>query len=133
MLPLEEMVELTHAMLTAGATIGRGGWSYAQLSVLGVATPLKKGWRRKLEGSFVPANDYARFLAMKNTRGKKRTPVTGFFADGAVRSIPDPRRANAVAVSRCFACDQPARKPGSSYCEVHWQVLRKHLKPKEAV
>ena len=56
---------LTVNNIKAGTSY-RGGWSKAQLSILGIKWPLKKGWLHRLAGKKITQDEYDRFLSLKD-------------------------------------------------------------------
>ena len=58
-------IELTVNNIKAGASY-KGGWSKAQLSILGVNWPLKKGWIGRIAGKIITKEQYDRFLSLKD-------------------------------------------------------------------
>jgi hypothetical protein len=58
-----ESVPVTDALLEAGKTQS-GGWTKAQLEILGVAWPPQPGWKQKVRGTLIPKSDAERFLAL---------------------------------------------------------------------
>jgi hypothetical protein len=77
------MILLTHENLHKGQT-GNGGFNYAQLAALGVATPPRKGWLRRLIGTQVSAESYELFLSLKGAtqcvkkRDSELSPLAGY-------------------------------------------------------
>ena len=59
-------VELTDELIESGMS-ARGGWTKAQLAVFGVGWPPKKGWKRRLVGTFVTSEQFGEFLAHLRT------------------------------------------------------------------
>lgn len=77
---------LTREAIHAAASQG-GGWSRAQLSLLGVSWPPQRGWLSRLIGTAIPDGTYAQFLALKSKpriltakRAKNDTSTPDLFA-----------------------------------------------------
>jgi hypothetical protein len=64
-----ESVEITDEWITAGMS-DRGGWSKAQLAILGVAWPPVTGWKQRVKGRLIPQAEAERFVALRNSTGK---------------------------------------------------------------
>lgn len=58
-------MRLTAEDIEAGRS-SNGGWSRAQVELLGVEWPLVSGWKKALIGKEVPDNAYQRFVAFKD-------------------------------------------------------------------
>jgi hypothetical protein len=65
------MVTLTREMVHAGKS-NRGGWTKAQVSLLGVEWPPQPGWIERLDGTRIREETYNAFLA-----ARKDPPVKG--------------------------------------------------------
>lgn len=66
----EEMVTLTTAMFDAART-EYGGWTQAQLHVLGVSRRPKPGWKQRLIGQQIPRKLYDEFMAARSIVAKR--------------------------------------------------------------
>jgi len=58
-------MKLTNEVLELGLS-SNGGWSNKQLKLLGVKTPLRKGWKELLIGTFHNESTIDLFLKMKD-------------------------------------------------------------------
>lgn len=58
-------VFITQKLIESGAS-RFGGWSHAQLRLLGVEVPPRKGWRRRIDGQPIAPADARRFLALRD-------------------------------------------------------------------
>lgn len=56
-------MKLTQQMIFAGKS-AKGAWTAAQLRELGIAWPPRSGWIRRLTGTEIHGDRYARFLAL---------------------------------------------------------------------
>lgn len=66
---VDEMVELTSDLIHAGANgPSASGFSYAQLRVLGVSTPPRKGWLSNLVGKRIARSQYEKFLSLRKRK-----------------------------------------------------------------
>jgi len=77
------MAVLTKEMLKAGQS-RHGGWSRAQVALLGVKWPLLRGWQRELIGMFVSDETVDEFVAMKDLHLK---PKYGAFHPKVLRRM----------------------------------------------
>lgn len=59
------MVTLSTESIREGESL-RGGFSAAQLKLVGLSYPLRHGWRERLVGLRIPKEDYERFVALKD-------------------------------------------------------------------
>ncbi len=59
------MVRITNRLIKDGASMN-GGWSEEQLALLGVSWPPKKGWKGRIIGRWISAEQAARFLWLKD-------------------------------------------------------------------
>ena len=59
-----EMISVTDELIEAGKS-ERGGWTKAQLAILGVAWPPESGWKRKAIGEKIPQAEAWRFVALR--------------------------------------------------------------------
>jgi hypothetical protein len=59
----EELVTVTAELIEAGRS-ERGGWSKAQLALLGVPWPPPAGWKEVVVGRAIPRPDAKRFLQL---------------------------------------------------------------------
>ena len=64
------LVPITEELLQAGAS-RRGAWSRAQMEVLGVKWPLKRGWKRHVIGATISYAAAERFVTLKNVHLSK--------------------------------------------------------------
>jgi len=64
-------IVLTRENIHAGKS-ERGGWTRAQLALLGVAWPPMKGWLSALIGTELAKADYLAFLTSRNRRELKQ-------------------------------------------------------------
>jgi len=64
-------MKLTREMIQSGASIA-GGWNRAQLTVLGVSWPPKKGWAKALAGTEISEDAYAQFLKLKKSENDQQ-------------------------------------------------------------
>ena len=58
-------MQLTEEILEQGIS-RNGGWSNAQLRVLGVKIPLRSGWKKRIIGKFFEEIEIKRFLELKD-------------------------------------------------------------------
>lgn len=65
------MLTLTDELIEKGKT-ERGGYTYAQMLVLGCSVPFRKGWKRKIIGTTISEEDYQRFLDARYMRQPKK-------------------------------------------------------------
>lgn len=63
----EELVAVTTELIEAGQS-DRGGWSKAQLALLGVSWPPPPGWKGEVIGRLVPQADAERFVQLRGGR-----------------------------------------------------------------
>lgn len=73
---------VTEDILRRGCS-DRGGWTNRQLSLLGIDTPLPKGWRRNIVGKRVPARNVLLFIRLKN----HHLPAPGFSLFGGAFDV----------------------------------------------
>lgn len=64
-----ETIEITERLIEAGQSEA-GGWNQAQLELLGVRWPPKRGWKRRIRGSLMLRVKAARFLALRGVTKK---------------------------------------------------------------
>jgi len=62
-MPADTTIQISEGFLRAGAS-ARGGWTREQLSLLGVAWPLPKGWKHAIIGQVIDIAHAQRFLAI---------------------------------------------------------------------
>ena len=62
---LLESVTITDRLLDAGKS-ERGGWSKAQLTILGVAWPLQTGWKDRVRGRIISQSKAERFVSLRS-------------------------------------------------------------------
>lgn len=67
------MVPVTADLIRAGRS-RRGAWSRAQLTLIGVPWPLKRGWKRKVIGTFISEISAQRFVQLRNAHLLSPTP-----------------------------------------------------------
>lgn len=60
-------MQITEELLAEGRS-GPGGWSKAQVTILGVEWPLRKGWKARIMGREISEADAARFLRLRIER-----------------------------------------------------------------
>lgn len=65
-----EHVIITEKFLEAGYS-SKGALTYSQLNLLGIPTPSKSGWRKKLLGTEIPKSIADEFLNLKDLKGSK--------------------------------------------------------------
>jgi len=58
----DEFLTLTSKMLHDASTCGYHGFNAAQLAVLGMKWPPKKGWLKRLIGSTITTSQYLKFV-----------------------------------------------------------------------
>lgn len=63
------MPEINDELLQAGRS-SNGGWNQAQFALLGVAWPPQKGWKLRLIGTPIEADQVELFLALKDSHLK---------------------------------------------------------------
>lgn len=63
------MLTLTHELIESGMT-PRGAWTRAQLAVLGVSWPPRRGWKEALVGKQLSESAYGLFLEAARVKGK---------------------------------------------------------------
>jgi len=71
----EDLMPITAELLNAGQS-DRGGWSKAQLALVGVAWPPLPGWKLGAIGRLIRRADAERFVAL---RGGRHTEGPGLF------------------------------------------------------
>lgn len=77
-------MRLSEEMIRAGSLTG-GALKKAQLALLGVKWPPRKGWIQRLVGKEIDAETYRRFLALKGAPEKdRRCPKCGTVVHGTV-------------------------------------------------
>jgi hypothetical protein len=64
----QQRVVITNDFIEAGMTPG-GGWNRAQLAVIGVAWPPRRGWKRQSIGKEIDTETAQRFLDLNQKRG----------------------------------------------------------------
>jgi hypothetical protein len=62
-MPLES-VSITDELIEAGKS-KRGGWSKAQLAILGVPWPPESGWKQKVRGRTISQSEAERFVTLR--------------------------------------------------------------------
>lgn len=60
-------VPVTAQLIEAGKSV-KGGWSQAQLAILGIAWPPPKGWIQQVIGRTIPKWDADRFVALRGCK-----------------------------------------------------------------
>lgn len=65
----DKMVELTIPLLELMKT-GNGGYTYKSLKLLGVETPPKKGWRKKLVGKLIKPSTAEKLMEISKKRNE---------------------------------------------------------------
>jgi len=78
----EPMVTLTHELIHSAAT-NWGGFTKAQLAVLGISYPPRHGWLRRLCGTEIPLAMWEQFLAKRGQRAKGQKRWLLVFSDGS--------------------------------------------------
>jgi len=58
-------LEITNKLLAEGLS-DRGGYSKQQVALLGLAWPLKKGWKRAILGKMINESDAKEFIRLSN-------------------------------------------------------------------
>jgi hypothetical protein len=90
---------LTHELIESGQS-RVGGWSAAQLLLLGIQWPPRQGWKRRLVGTQIKRSDFQKFLALKDahldSKDAGQWAFRQFMADEATQKGP---RAGNVPVS----------------------------------
>lgn len=71
---------VTHEFILAGMS-GNGGWSRAQLELLGIQWPPVQGWKWRAIGTVIPDSDADLFLALK---GKKKAEIKRQMREGTL-------------------------------------------------
>ena len=97
-----EHVFLTQQMADDARTEA-GGYTRAQVEVLGLAFPPKKGWLRAFIGKPMPLDQWQRFVEAANVRAtKKKNKAAQTSADQTTTPIfpADPRQSQNAAKSR---------------------------------
>ncbi len=61
-----ELVIVTDELIEAGKS-ERGGWSKAQLALLGVTWPPEFGWKNRVRGRAISKADADRFVALRRS------------------------------------------------------------------
>lgn len=64
-----ETAVITEELIESGKS-ERGGWTKAQLAILGVSWPPESGWKRKVIGAIIPQSEALRFVELRNTATK---------------------------------------------------------------
>lgn len=54
---MNRLIKLTHERLEKAKT-PKGGYNAAQLKIIGIGYPPKKGWKKELEGKMIPLSDF---------------------------------------------------------------------------
>jgi hypothetical protein len=72
----EDQVPVTADLLAAGQS-DRGGWSKAQLALLGVPWPPPAGWKTTAMGRLIPRAVAARFVALRGTQPRTHAACSG--------------------------------------------------------
>lgn len=70
----ESLMILTHEMLQDAKTPA-GGYNKAQLAILGIEWPPKKGWPRKLVGKEVSEELWSQFVALSEKHHKRNPEI----------------------------------------------------------
>jgi hypothetical protein len=60
-----ESVAITDQLIDAGES-ERGGWSKAQLTILGVAWPPQTGWKDRVRGRIISQSEAERFVSLRS-------------------------------------------------------------------
>jgi len=71
---MSDLIRVTDAMIKAGCS-QKGGWSRAQLRIIGISWPLKRGWKKAIlnHDCRLTQDEYDQFLALKDKHlGKVR-------------------------------------------------------------
>jgi len=63
-------MKLTYSIIHSAGSSGGDGFNYAQLKLLGVELPPKKGWLSNLIGKEVPDDIWIKVMALKGVRRK---------------------------------------------------------------
>ena len=69
------MPTITQELINQGKS-ARGGWSRAQLLLLGISWPPKNGWRKEVHGLHITLDAAAKFIGMKNNHIKSKQSQT---------------------------------------------------------
>jgi hypothetical protein len=72
----DDLVTVTAELIEAGQS-ERGGWSKAQLALIGVAWPPPAGWKEIAVGRRIPRADTERFVALR--AGRQALEGPGLF------------------------------------------------------
>jgi hypothetical protein len=76
---VSEPVPVTRDLLDAGRS-DKGGWSAAQLALLGVNWPPLKGWGQSVLGKLLSPEDAQKFIALRNARSIVSPPTGDLFS-----------------------------------------------------
>jgi len=96
---------LNHINLHAVATKGCG-FTSEQMSILGLKKKPKRGWLRRLIGTELPDEDYARLLALKGSKSKSAKNEPETFAGYQLPPAPQkPRESPATCVQMAVPID----------------------------
>jgi len=70
-----ELVRVTQELIEQGKS-GSGGWNRAQLMILLVPWPPRKGWRRRIENTQITKSEADRFVALRGVTREKRNRLS---------------------------------------------------------
>jgi len=65
-----DSLQITDELIEAGKS-DRGGWTKAQLAILGVPWPPEAGWKDRVRGRLIPKSEADRFVGLRNSRGTR--------------------------------------------------------------
>ena len=68
-----KFMKITLALIEQGKS-ERGGWTRAQVELLGGAWPLKEGWQHKVVGREITVREYDRFLSLTGQLAPRNNP-----------------------------------------------------------
>jgi hypothetical protein len=69
----DEVVRVTSELIEAGQS-DRGGWTKAQLALLGVPWPPPSGWKAAVLGKAIPSSAADRFVQLRGRAGPGSRP-----------------------------------------------------------
>lgn len=69
-----DLVPVTQRLIENGKS-GAGGWTRAQLEIIGVKWPPKHGWRRRVDGALIPRSEADRFVSLKGCTKQRSKPI----------------------------------------------------------
>jgi hypothetical protein len=72
-------MKLTHEHINSAKTL-KGGWTKAQLEVIGIAWPPANGWQHSVIGKEISDADYQRFRELASVRAKPNKYRDGILA-----------------------------------------------------